>query len=132
MASDFTYGAYHWGNGAASTVAFFVLSFLELFHAFNVRTENKPLGIKGLISNKTLLITIVIGVAVNVLLAVVPVFRTAFSLTELGVLQWLAVFGCSLAIVPIGEVYKLFSRAIRKRGAIKKRGTRNLVRESTR
>ncbi len=128
----FIYGAYRWGNGAASTVAFFVLSFLELFHAFNVRTENKPLGIKGLISNKTLLITIVIGVAVNVLLAVVPVFRTAFSLTELGALQWLAVFGCSLAIVPIGEVYKLFSRAIRKRGAIKKRGTRNLVRESTR
>ena len=33
-----------WGNEAAVTVAFFVLSFLELFHSFNIRSRAAPLS----------------------------------------------------------------------------------------
>ncbi len=120
----FAYGALSWGNGAASTAAFFTLSFLELFHAFNVRKEDEPLKIKGFTSNKTLLITAVIGVAVNVLLAVVPPLSAAFDLTVLSGGQWAIVFVLSASIVPIGELYKL---VFRKWRALKRRRRRTLA-----
>ncbi|MGN0822916.1 MAG: cation-translocating P-type ATPase [Candidatus Gallimonas sp.] len=118
-----------WGNAAASTIAFFVLSFLELFHAFNVRTETRPLGLRGLVSNRTLLITVVAGVAVNVLLAVVPALREAFSLVPLGGAQWTTVFLSSLAVVPIGELYKAVCRM---RRGVRTRGKRIPARGNTR
>ncbi len=108
----FLYGLAFWGNGAASTAAFFTLSFLELFHAFNVRKEKEALGVKGLLSNKTLLFTVLLGVAVNLLLAIVPVFSAAFALTPLSFGQWALVFLLSVGIIPVGECYKLCGRGI--------------------
>ncbi len=123
----FAYGLGAWGNGAASSAAFFALSFCELFHAFNVRRENEPLGLKGLFGNRVLLITVIGGVAVNVLLGVVPVLCAAFSLTVLTGAQWAVVLLCSAAVVPIGEAYKLILRAFGRR-AVRTRGKRIPVR----
>ncbi|MDE7158842.1 MAG: cation transporting ATPase C-terminal domain-containing protein, partial [Clostridiales bacterium] len=119
----FMYGVSHWGNGAASTAAFLTLSFLELFHAFNVRSEGRT-KIKDFFSNKVLLITVLIGIAVNVLLAAAPVLALAFSLTTLTPLQWVAVFGFSLAIVPIGEIYKAVWRLLSHKGKRREVSTR--------
>ena len=124
----YCYSLFAWGNGVASTIAFFVLSLSELFHAFNVRTETGTLGVKGFFANKTLLFTVLFGVAVNVMLAVVPVFRTAFSLVPLNGAQWGAVFGCSLLVLPVGWLYRLVCRGYRKR--IKKSKRKNPVREN--
>ncbi len=117
----FLYGVNRWSNGAASTAAFFTLSFLELFHAFNVRKEEDALGKDGLFSNKTLLITVAVGVAVNLMLAISPVLSLAFALTPLSAGQWAAVMLLSVSIVPIGEVYKLILRRVR---ALKRRKKR--------
>ena len=127
----FAYGVRAWGNGAASSAAFFALSFCELFHAFNVRKEESALGLSGFAGNRVLLLTVLFGVAVNVLLGVVPVFREAFSLTALTGAQWAAVFLCSAAVIPVGEAYKLLRRA-RERRAVRTRGIRIPVRGSTR
>ena len=127
----FAYGVHAWGNDAASAAAFFALSFCELFHAFNVRKEESALGLSGFAGNRVLLLTVLFGVAVNVLLGVVPVFREAFSLTALTGAQWAAVFLCSAAVVPVGEAYKLLRRA-RERRAVRTRGIRIPVRGSTR
>ncbi len=124
----FLFGVKHWGNGAASTAAFFTLSFLELFHAFNVRKEEESLGVSGLISNKTLLVTVAVGVAVNLLLAISPVLSLAFALTPLGVGQWAVVMLLSLSVVPIGELYKLCLRRLNK---VKKRKKSTPLAEST-
>lgn len=108
-----------WGNGAASTAAFVTLSLLELFHAFNVRRDGN--GIKKFFSNKTLLLTVLAGIFVNVLLVVCPPLRIMFDLTELNLVQWLVVAALSFSIVPIGALYGVLSGAIGKACAKKAR-----------
>ena len=112
-----------WGNAAASTVAFLTLSLLELFHAFNVRKEDGRTRLKDYVSNKALLFTVLLGVVLNVLLVVLPPLRAALGLVDLTAWQWAAVFGCSVVIVPIGELYKLVVRLCAK-GSVKRRGIR--------
>lgn len=107
----FGFGVHRWGNAAASTSAFLLLSLLELFHAFNVRKEKEPLGLKGLVSNRTLLVTVAIGIAVNAALVLIPPLRAAFSLTALTPIQWGVTLLLAVAIVPVGELYKTILRA---------------------
>ncbi len=99
-----------WGNAVASTCAFLVLSLLELFHAFNVRKESGRLTLKEISENKTMLVTVAIGIVVNILLVAVPLLAELFDLTPLNAAQWLLVFACSAAIIPVGEIYKAVVR----------------------
>lgn len=103
-----------WGNGAATTMTFMTISFLELFQAFNIRSERQSVFKHGIFSNKILLFTVLVGVGVNVLLCVTPL-SGAFGLTSLSALQWLIVFALSLSIIPLGELYKLVLRAAGRR-----------------
>ena len=101
------------GNEVASTMAFVTLSFLELFYAFNVRNEGTMSKLKDFVSNKVLLITVAIGILLSVLLVVTPL-RHLFDLASLTPLEWLTVFGLSLLIIPLGELYKAVSLMRRK------------------
>ncbi|MDE6411766.1 MAG: cation-translocating P-type ATPase [Clostridia bacterium] len=103
-----------WGNGAASTAAFVALSLLELFHAFNVRRDGSRNQFKKFFSNKTLLLTVLAGIVINVLLVVCPPLRLMFGLTALDLVQWVAVFGLSLAIIPVGALADIFFRRLDK------------------
>ncbi len=98
-----------WGNEAATTVTFLTISFCELAHAFNVRSETDS-AFKRFFSNKALILTVAAGVAINVLLCVTPL-SGAFGLISLSPAQWLAVALCSLSVILFGEVYKLIIRA---------------------
>ncbi|MDE6273525.1 MAG: cation-translocating P-type ATPase [Clostridiales bacterium] len=126
----FVYAAPHWGNGAASTAAFLLMSLVELFHAFNVRRERSALGLKGLVSNRALLITAFVGVALNVMLPLVPVFRLMFSLTALSGGQWAIVLALAVSIVPFGELYKAIMRGFT--GKLNRRRRYSFARESIR
>ena len=101
-----------WGNAVATTATFLTISFLELFHAFNIRSERGS-AFKGLFSNKILFITVAAGILINVLLCATPV-SVAFSLTPLTALQWLTVFAAAISIIPAFEIYKLILRSVKK------------------
>ena len=101
------------GNETATTMTFLTLSFAELFHVFNVRAERNSAFNKSLFSNKTLLITVAIGIAVNVALCFSPL-AGAFGICRLSVWQWVAVFAASLSVLPFGELYKLVLRLVVK------------------
>ncbi len=103
-----------YGNGVASTMAFLTMSLLELLHAFNVRGEDLPIRPKDYFSNKILLFTAFLGIALNVLLVLVPVCREVFDLTALGGTQWLAVACCSLSVLLVGAVYRGAERLARE------------------
>ncbi len=105
-----------WGGGAACTMTFLAMSFLELFHALNTRSERAS-AFRGLSQNKVLLATVAAGVAVNVLLCVVPPFASAFSLTPLSGVQWAIVAALSLSVVAVGEIYKSVLRFKARRRA---------------
>ena len=97
-----------WGNAAATTVTFLTLSFSELFHAFNVRSERAS-AFCGAFSNKILIATVAAGIAVNVILCATPI-SAAFGLVPLGSLQWLTVFALAFSVIPAFELYKLVLR----------------------
>lgn len=103
----FIFSYYAYGNEVAVTMTFFVLSFLELFHSFNIRSDKNSTFCKGFFSNKIMFFTVLIGIVVNMVLCFVPALRTAFGIVFLSLRQWIIVFSLSLAIVPIGEIYKL-------------------------
>lgn len=102
-----------WGNTVATTMTFLTISFAELFHAFNIRSERGS-ALKNFFGNKILLLTVAAGIAVNVLLCVTPV-ANAFSLTALTLGQWLIVFALSISVIPFFELYKFIVRRISKR-----------------
>ena len=91
------------------------MSFLELFHAFNVRCEGRRVRLKDFFSNRTLLVTADVGVAANVVLVLAPPLRFAFALQPLTPAQWLIVSFCSFSIIPVGAIYTAVSNALDKR-----------------
>jgi len=106
------------GNEVATTMTFFTLSFLELFHAFNIRSDRQSIFKIGLLSNKVLLFTVLGGILANVAICVIPFLQTALGVVDLTVGQWIAVFLSSLAIVPVGEVYKAVIRSKNKKAKL--------------
>ncbi len=99
-----------WGNAVATTVTFLTLSFAELFHAFNIRSERSSAFLE-MFSNKILLATVAAGIAINVILCATPL-SSAFGLVNLGAAQWLTVFAASLSVIPAMELYKLVLRSV--------------------
>lgn len=97
-------------------MTFFVLSFLELFHSFNIRSERGSAFGKGFFSNKMLFLTVFIGIAVNLLLCPLAPVRDAFGIVLLSPGQWGIVFAASLAVIPAAEIYKAVWRLIEKKG----------------
>ena len=94
-------------------MTFLTLSFAELFHVFNVRAERGSAFGKSFFSNKTLLVTVVLGIAVNVALCFSPL-AGAFGICRLTLWQWIAVFAASVSVLPFGELYKLVFRCIKR------------------
>jgi Ca2+-transporting ATPase len=108
--SVYAYALFNFGNGVATSMTFLTISFAELFHSFNIRSERLSAFCKGALSNKVLLATVAFGVAVNVALCCSPI-AGAFGLCNLSLLQWLGVFLLSLSVIPFSEAYKF---AVRK------------------
>ena len=118
----FVWSAGAYGNAVAVTMTFFVLSFLELFHSFNIRSERGSAFGKGFFSNRMLFLTVFIGIGVNLLLCPLAPVRDAFGIVLLSPAQWGVVFASSLAVIPAAEIYKAVWRLIEKRG--KQKGAR--------
>lgn len=97
------------GNEIATAITFLTISFLELFQSFNIRSEKKSAFKSGFFSNKVLLVTVVAGILINVILAVSPL-APFFGLVNLKFKHWLIVFGLSISVIPVGELYKLCVR----------------------
>lgn len=102
----FVWSAGAFGNAVAVTMTFFVLSFLELFHSFNIRSARSSAFGRGFFSNRMLFVTVFAGVAVNMLLCAFAPLRAAFGLVPLTAGQWGVVFAASLAVIPASELYK--------------------------
>lgn len=98
------------GNQTAVTMAFLTMSFAELVHALNVRSDKSALftRFKG---NPVLLATVCSAVVLSVALCYIPAAAEAFGLTALGVREWAAVSLLSLAMLPLGDLYKICLKA---------------------
>lgn len=100
-------GIYYVGN--ASTMAFAVLSFSQLFHAFNMRSRFSLFRI-GIFSNKKMILSFLICTALQISVITHPFLQTIFKVTALSKIQWSIVALCSIAPVFFMELQKLLAK----------------------
>jgi len=96
-------GMKHLGN--AGTMAFAVLSFSQLFHAFNMRSRHSLFQV-GFFSNKVMNISFLVCTALQLLVITHPWLQDIFKVCPLTLPQWLVVISCSVAPVIFMELQK--------------------------
>lgn len=116
MVGGLTLAAYflgldHGGEDAANTMAFATLTLSQLFHAFNVRSEERSLFSLGLASNRAMNRAFLVGLAMQLAVLLVPPLQGVFSVAPMDGGQWTAVLILVAAPVPICECAKLLRRA---------------------
>ena len=90
----------------ANTMAFATLTLCQLFHAFNVRSEDRSLFAMGPLSNSAMNRAFLAGLALQLAVLLVPPLQSVFSTVSLDLYQWLTVLLLSAAPIPICEISK--------------------------
>ena len=89
----------------ARTMAFCTLSFCEIAHAVNMRS-NQPLFEAGIFSNRMMNLAVAVCVAFQCAVVVIPKLAEIFGVIPLTGTQWLIVAGLSLVPLLVGETGK--------------------------
>ena len=90
----------------ASTMCFGVLSFSQLFHTFNMRSE-KPFFKRKIPKNIPLLLSILLCMAMQAAIMVIPKAAGLFGVASLNIYQWITVALLSFAPIPVCEIFKI-------------------------
>ena len=98
-------------NAAANTMAFATLTFCQLFHAFDVRSETQSITHMGLLSNPAMNKAFLAGAAMQLAVLLIPPFQAVFRVCSLTGPEWLCVLGLSLTPLVICEIEKAVRRA---------------------
>ncbi|MCL2539873.1 MAG: cation-translocating P-type ATPase [Firmicutes bacterium] len=109
-----------WGNAVATTCAFITLSLIQLFHAWNVRTHTSIFK-SAPHKDRLMLLAFGLGLGLNLMIALTPGIAAAFGVVPLTLTQWAVVALCSMAIIPLVEVYKLITVFASRSGNARKR-----------
>lgn len=100
-------------DATANTMAFATLTMCQLFHAFDVRSENHSLFHIGILSNKAMNRAFVVGMAMQLSVLCIPFLRRVFSVTAMDSLEWIVVFALAVAPVLICELVKAITNGKR-------------------
>lgn len=90
----------------ASTMCFGVLSFSQLFHTFNMRSE-KPFFKRKIPKNTPLVLSIMLCMAMQTAIMVIPKAAGLFGVASLNIYQWITVALLSFAPIPVCEIFKI-------------------------
>ena len=97
-------------GAAANTMAFATLTLSQLFHAYNVRSENRSLFAQGVLSNPAMNRAFLVGLGLQLAVLLLPPLQGVFSVIPMSGSQWLAVLALAAAPIPICETAKALSR----------------------
>ena len=95
---------------AGNTMAFATLTLCQLFHAFDVRSEEASLLKLGVASNPAMNKAFLIGLAMQLAVLLVPPLQTVFSTVSLSPRAWGVVAGLAVTPVVVCEAVKGFRR----------------------
>ena len=93
----------------ASTMAFLTINIMQLLHAINLKTRHSIFKV-NIFKNKLFNISFLAGMALVVLVGLLPPLQTLFELAKLNFVQWLIVVAFSVSIIPIVEFAKFLVR----------------------
>lgn len=94
-----------------TTMAFVSLCFIQLFHAFNLRSQRNSVLGKKLFSNKYLNLSALLGIALTVAAVLIPGIDKIFHTAWLNGWEWLIAIGVAAAIIPLVELQKLIENS---------------------
>ncbi len=93
------------GTHAGSTMCFAVLSLSQLVHSLNMRSEHSLFHI-GFFRNKKLLFSVLLCIAIQCAVILLPSLQVIFRTTSLTYIQWIVVALLSLLPIPLVELEK--------------------------
>jgi len=93
-------------GAVANTMAFATLTLCQLFHAFNVRSEDRSLFAQGVLSNPAMNRAFLAGLAMQLSVLLIPPLQGVFSVTPMTPAQWCTVLALAAAPIPICEAAK--------------------------
>ena len=106
----------HWhgaepdGVRRASTMAFLTLSFAQIFHAFNARSQHRSIFTSRLFANRWLWAAVLFCVLLQVAAISVPLLRRVLRTVPPTASEWAVIAACSLAPIAIVELVKVVTR----------------------
>lgn len=106
---------FHIDDRLPMTMAFVTLCMIQLFHAYNMRSQTESLFKSNPLSNKYLNLSFIVGAILLAAVIVLPFMRSAFSTVFL---PWQALaisLGLALLIIPFVEVQKLMYNIVAKK-----------------
>ena len=95
----------------ARTMAFVVLAVSQLFFALSLRSRDKGLLKLGITSNRSMILAILVGLAVQTGVIYVPFMARAFRVIPLNGFDWLLILALSTVPLLIGEAVKAMLHA---------------------
>lgn len=103
----FVYAVNKFNNKIASTMIFLIICLMQIIHAINCKTTESIFKI-NIFNNPSFNISF-IGLFILILtVAFVPFLQNMFGIVPLDGIQWLIVSLCSMSIIPLVEICKLF------------------------
>lgn len=98
-------------DATANTMAFATLTFCQLFHAYDVRSETQSIAHIGLLTNPAMNKAFLVGMALQLAVLLVPSLQAVFQVCALSGTEWLVVLGLSLTPLVVCELEKAVRRA---------------------
>lgn len=98
------------GLDKARTAAFAVMAFTQLFNALNMRSLRKSVFEIGLLTNKYLVIALIISIILQIIVIYTPLLQGVFQFVPLDLMEllWLALMSSSA--LWLGELYKFMRK----------------------
>jgi Ca2+-transporting ATPase len=108
LASYFIVDVWH-GHDVAMTAAFLTMSMCEIFHAYNMRSQNQSIFTLKT-HNKVLLGAMALSLVLTLAVIYVPFLAGIFSLAPLNFRELAVSLGLSVSIIPLVEAVKIIQR----------------------
>ncbi len=94
----------------AQTLAFTTIAMFQVFNAINCRSRGKSVFTIGLFTNKYLIVSLTLSVALQVLATILPPLQIALGTVPLSIWDWLLIFLVSGSVFIGDEIRKLVQR----------------------
>ena len=94
----------------AQTYSFCVLALSELSYAIGMRNTKTSIFKFKWLDNKLMLISVAVGIAIQVVITEIPILSNIFSVTNLSLVEWLCIFGVSIIPLVMHEILVVCKR----------------------
>ena len=104
-----------------TTICFLYICFAELFHAYNLKSDNQSLFSSNPFDNKVLNYGFLISAILTIIIVALPIvpIQNALGICMIDWWEWLLALGLAILIIPYMEIIKLIIRCVKKRRTLK-------------